>query len=73
MIFDIDGVLADTEALDVSVTTRVFAELFGLHNVVRKVFSAGIGCAAEEYVELAFSRATGARHGIVGECSHKGI
>ena len=51
MIFDIYGVLADTEALDVRVATRVFAELFGLYSVVRKDFIAGIGCDAEEYVE----------------------
>lgn len=33
------------------VTIRVFAELFGLDNVVRKDFNAGIGRAAEEYVK----------------------
>jgi len=59
LIFDVDGVIADTEALNARVTTRVFAELFGLDNVVREDFDAGIGRAAEEYVKA------GARaHGI---------
>ena len=59
LIFDVDGVIADTEALNARVTARVFAELFGLDNVAREDFNAGIGCAAEEYVKA------GARaHGI---------
>jgi len=59
LIFDVDGVIADTEALNARVTARVFAELFGLDNVARKDFNDGIGCAAEEYVKA------GARaHGI---------
>lgn len=51
LIFDVDGVIADTEALNAKVTARVFAELFGLDKVVRKDFEAGIGRAAEEYVK----------------------
>lgn len=59
LIFDVDGIIADTEALNARVTARVFAELFGLDNVVREDFDAGIGRAAEEYVKA------GARaHGI---------
>ena len=51
LIFDVDGVIADTEALNAKVTARVFAELFDLDNVVRKDFEAGIGREAEEYVK----------------------
>jgi HAD superfamily hydrolase (TIGR01509 family) len=59
LIFDVDGVIADTEALNAKVTSRVFAELFDLDNVVRKDFEAGIGREAEEYIKA------GARaHGI---------
>jgi len=59
LIFDVDGVIADTEALNARATARVFAELFGLDKVAREDFNAGIGCAAEEYVKA------GARaHGI---------
>ena len=59
LIFDVDGVIADTETLNARATVRVFAELFGLDNVVREDFDAGIGRAAEEYVKA------GARaHGI---------
>ena len=59
LIFDVDGVIADTETLNARVTARVFAELFGLGNVVREDFSLGVGRAAEEYVKA------GARaHGI---------
>ena len=51
LIFDVDGVIADIEDLNARVTVRVFAELFGLDNVVREDFEAGIGRAAEEYVK----------------------
>jgi HAD superfamily hydrolase (TIGR01509 family) len=51
LIFDVDGVIADTEALNAKVTARVFAELFGLDKVIREDFEAGIGRAAEEYVK----------------------
>lgn len=61
LIFDVDGVIADTEALNARVTARVFAELFGLDNVAREDFSAGIGCAAEEYVK-AGARTHGIQH-----------
>ena len=59
LIFDVDGVIADSEAINARVTIEVFAELFGLDNVVREDFNAGIGRSAEEYVKA------GARiHGI---------
>lgn len=51
LIFDVDGVIADTETLNARVTARVFDELFGLKNITREDFSAGIGRSAEEYVK----------------------
>jgi HAD superfamily hydrolase (TIGR01509 family) len=60
LIFDVDGIIADTETLNARVTARVFAELFGLNNVVREDFHAGIGRSAEEYVKAGFIA-----HGIV--------
>jgi len=51
LIFDVDGVIADTEAVNAQVTARVFAELFGIEDVVRADFDAGIGRGAEEYVK----------------------
>lgn len=51
LIFDVDGVIADTEALNARVTARVFAELFGLDNIIREDFSDGVGRSAEEYVK----------------------
>ena len=59
LIFDVDGVIADTEAVNAQVTARVFAELLGIENVVRADFDAGIGRGAAEYVKA------GARaHGV---------
>lgn len=50
LIFDIDGVIADTEALNARVSIKVFADLFGI-DVVREDFEAGLGRGAEEYVK----------------------
>jgi HAD superfamily hydrolase (TIGR01509 family) len=60
LIFDVDGVIADTETLNARVTARVFAELFGLDNIVREDFDAGIGRSAEEYVRAGLKA-----HGII--------
>lgn len=60
LIFDVDGVIADTETLNARATVRVFVELFGLDNVVREDFNTGIGRAAEEYVKAGLIA-----HGIV--------
>jgi HAD superfamily hydrolase (TIGR01509 family) len=49
LIFDIDGVIADTEAVNARVSIKVFANLFGI-DVVRQDFEAGLGRGAEEYV-----------------------
>jgi HAD superfamily hydrolase (TIGR01509 family) len=59
LIFDVEGVIADTEVLNARVTIEVLADLFGLDNVVREDFNAGIGRAAEEYV-----RAGARAHGV---------
>jgi HAD superfamily hydrolase (TIGR01509 family) len=51
LIFDVDGVIADTEAVNARATIKVFADLLGLKGVVRKDFDAGLGRGAEEYVK----------------------
>jgi HAD superfamily hydrolase (TIGR01509 family) len=51
LIFDVDGVIADTEPLNAKVTIRVLQEMFGLQGVVRDDFEAGIGRGAEAYVK----------------------
>ncbi len=51
LIFDVDGVIADTEAVNARVSIKVFADLFGVEGVVRKDFEAGLGRGAEEYVK----------------------
>lgn len=53
LIFDVDGVIADTEAVNRRVTIRMFAELFGLRGVRPEDFTAGLGRGAEEYVKAA--------------------
>ncbi|MHC4483296.1 MAG: HAD family hydrolase [Planctomycetota bacterium] len=51
LIFDVDGVIADTEAANARASIRVFADFLGLEGVVRKDFEAGLGRGAEEYVK----------------------
>ena len=53
LIFDVDGVIADTEAVNATASIRVFADLFGVEGVVREDFEAGLGRGAEEYVKAA--------------------
>ena len=53
LIFDVDGVIADTEAVNARASIRVFRELFGVDNVVRSDFQAGLGRGAEQYVKAA--------------------
>jgi len=50
LIFDVDGVIADTEPVNVAVTIRVFEDLFGVTGVKPEDFAAGIGRGDEEYV-----------------------
>ncbi len=53
LIFDIDGVIADTEAVNARATIQVFEDLFGVKGVKRQDFEAGLGRGAEEYVKAA--------------------
>ena len=59
LIFDVDGVIADTEAVNAKVTARVFEEMFGLKGVRDEDFIPGIGRGDEEYV-----RAGARAHGL---------
>jgi len=53
LIFDVDGVIADTEPVNAKVTIRVFEDMFGLKGVRPEDFTAGIGRGAEKYVKAA--------------------
>ncbi len=53
LVFDVDGVIADTERVNAEASIKVFAELFGVHGVVRADFEAGLGRGAAEYVRAA--------------------
>jgi HAD superfamily hydrolase (TIGR01509 family) len=53
LIFDVDGVIADTEAVNARASIKVFADLFGVEGIVREDFEAGLGRGAEEYVKAA--------------------
>ena len=59
LIFDVDGVIADTEAVNARVSIRVFADLLGIEGVAREDFEAGLGRGAQEYV-----RAGARTHGL---------
>jgi len=59
LIFDVDGVIADTEAVNARASIAMFEELFGLTGVVRADFEAGLGRGAAAYV-----RAAAERHGL---------
>ena len=51
LIFDVDGLIADTEPLNARVTIRVLADMFGLRGVKYEDFAAGYGKGAEAYVK----------------------
>jgi len=50
LIFDVDGLIANTEPLNAKVTIRVFEDLFGVRGVRPEDFAAGIGRGAEAFV-----------------------
>ena len=50
ILFDVDGVIADSEAVNVRATRQAFAELLGITGVETEDFEAGIGRGAAEYV-----------------------
>jgi len=51
LIFDVDGVIADTEPVNARVTIRVLKDMFGIKDVKPDDFDAGIGKGAEKYVQ----------------------
>jgi HAD superfamily hydrolase (TIGR01509 family) len=53
LIFDVDGVIADTERINAEASIQVFAKLFGIHDIVRADFEAGLGRGAAEYIRSA--------------------
>lgn len=53
LIFDVDGVIADTERVNADASIQVFADRFGVPDVVRADFEAGLGRGAAEYVRSA--------------------
>ena len=53
LIFDVDGVIADTERVNAEASIEVFAKLFGVGGVVRSDFEKGLGRGAAEYVRAA--------------------
>ena len=59
LIFDVDGVVADSEAVNARASIRVFEDLFGVTGVRREDFEAGLGRGAAAYV-----RAAAEVHGI---------
>ncbi len=53
IIFDVDGVIADTEALNAQASIKVFEDILGIKGIIRKDFEAGLGRGAFEYVKAA--------------------
>ncbi len=53
LIFDVDGVIADTEGPTAEATIQVFEDLFGIKGVKREDFEAGIGKGAVAYIKAA--------------------
>ena len=53
LIFDVDGVIADTEAVNARASIKVFDELLDIKGIKRADFEAGLGRGAEEYVKAA--------------------
>ncbi len=53
LIFDVDGVIADTEGVNARASISMFEELFGLKGFVRADFEKGLGRGAAAYVRAA--------------------
>lgn len=51
MIFDVDGLIANTEPINAKVTIRILDEMFGLKGVKDEDFTLGYGRGAEPYVK----------------------
>ena len=56
IIFDVDGVIADTEPVNAEASIVMFREHFDLPNVQRSDFEEGIGKGAAVYVQVAARR-----------------
>jgi HAD superfamily hydrolase (TIGR01509 family) len=53
LIFDVDGLIADTEPVNARVTIKVFEDMFDLKGVRPDDFIEGIGKGAEKFVKAA--------------------
>jgi len=53
LIFDVDGVIADTESVNRRVSVQVFDDQFALKGVKDADFTAGLGRGAHEYIKAA--------------------
>jgi len=53
LIFDVDGVIADTESVNRRVSVQVFADLFGIQGVKPEDFNEGLGRGAHAYIKAA--------------------
>lgn len=53
LIFDVDGVIADTESVNRRVSVQVFDDLFGVKGVKDEDFTEGLGRGAHEYIKAA--------------------
>jgi len=55
LIFDVDGVIADTEPPTAVATIKAFEDLFGIKGVKNEDFEAGLGKGPEAYINGYFS------------------
>jgi len=53
LVFDVDGVIADTESVNRRVSAQVFDDLFGIKEVKAEDFTQGLGRGAHEYIKAA--------------------
>lgn len=53
LIFDVDGVIADTESVNARASIKAFEDLLGLRGVTRPDFKEGLGRGSAEYVKAA--------------------
>jgi len=59
LIFDVDGVIADTESVNARASIQAFQDVLGLQGVKRPDFKEGLGRGSAEYV-----RAAARLHGV---------
>jgi len=53
LIFDVEGVIADTEPPTAEASIKVFEDFLGIKGVKSEDFEAGLGCGPEAYVKAA--------------------